>query len=842
MKNRFYLITALALTSAILGCQREPVVNNPNYDPATETVVTDLVLNISTSPSSTKQSAAETQAVPGSTFLGLGEGYLQPIIDPANPDKVLASDMNAADNIKLSDILGYNDIAQPATGTNTSRRVMQVSLPLQTNKLLFYGRGMAGPAPNPSAYGSISNVTSYDAYGHLERYTISANQSSCDFALGRRLAEDNNITIFYREERLLAAILTAIMNTSVSTVNITATDTPEEYITAQYPPAYGYAISWNGSGKTHPVISWADYDNRQTNNSDDFSPYDKYIVHAENPDAAADVPQSPLEKRLANLYKQMTDIRTAQGELRAGAGDALVRTIADLWSGLNNIRWATPSSASDALAKYIANAAFLHINDYFKAASDCGTDGAAMTNVGFQTLTTILSKIQSDTFYSSITYPTNEDNVNKQALFQLTAEDCTALGTAKVGGVSVSLIDFPFAFHLPRGGTHIAFDKTNKFFYYPRSFNVSGMQGLPQEGTIYNAESYYFPAELLYFGNGAIRTSTTAHTTNEYPNGTAAWINSTNWSADWTGNTVNAATKSVALKTNINYGVAMLQTQVKYDLTSSGGVLHDNNHAIQVLVHGETAATNEQDKDITPTDASFKLTGILIGGQPANVGWDYLPVGEPITDDQNNITGYTATVKDGFVYDRAIHTEAQSIPVSGVSNPNYTVLFDNFKGTQTNGIWVPAGEQAVVNVALEFLNNTGEDFYGNYNLIPAGGYFYLIGTLNPNTTMPDPTDSQAPHVANPNQPSYGDKTRDTFLDRTDGYVVPPYAADGSSQKVPRVFIQDYITKVTFVLGPNSLKSAYLTVPDLRATTMSIGLSVDMSWQTGLEFNNVILGQ
>ena len=60
--------------------------------------------------------------------------------------------------------------------------------------------------------------------------------------------------------------------------------------------------------------------------------------------------------------------------------------------------------------------------------------------------------------------------------------------------------------------------------------------------------------------------------------------------------------------------------------------------------------------------------------------------------------------------------------------------------------------------------------------------------------------------------------------------------------MPRVFIQDYITKVTFVLGPNSLKSAYLTVPDLRATTMSIGLSVDMSWQTGLEFNNVILGQ
>ena len=64
MKNRFYLITALALTSAILGCQREPVVTNPNYDPATETVVTDLVLNISTSPSFRSVKKASSPAKP----------------------------------------------------------------------------------------------------------------------------------------------------------------------------------------------------------------------------------------------------------------------------------------------------------------------------------------------------------------------------------------------------------------------------------------------------------------------------------------------------------------------------------------------------------------------------------------------------------------------------------------------------------------------------------------------------------------------------------------------------------------------------------------------------------
>ena len=50
-----------------------------------------------------------------------------------------------------------------------------------------------------------------------------------------------------------------------------------------------------------------------------------------------------------------------------------------------------------------------------------------------------------------------------------------------------------------------------------------------------------------------------------------------------------------------------------------------------------------------------------------------------------------------------------------------------------------------------------------------------------------------------------------------------------------------MTTATFTLGENSLKSAYLTVPDLRAASMSMGLSVDLKWETGLDFSNVVLG-
>lgn len=835
MKTKLILMGSILALLSLTACKRERAeeINNPDYDAATESVRTQLVLNISKSPAATKQSAAETQATPGSTFLGIADGYLQPIYEENKNGIILEKEIPAADNLRLSDILGYDAI----DGNATSNRVMQVQLPLRTNKLLFYGRGKQGAAPTAAQFTPITNVTPYDAYGHLENYTISKTLNSADFQLGRRLEENDNIQTFYKEERLLSAILTAIMNTRVSSLDISATGKPTQWQSSDVIPPYGYAVTKASFSDNHPYLTWADYD------ADAYSPYFRYVVGS---NTLTD--QSQLEIKLQRMYHQMTKIRASDGELRAGSGEAILRMIADLWSGINAVRWATPSEPSEAVAKYFAEQIFQHISQYFTAASDSGEEGGAMTGVHFKVLTGnngILTSIQADESYSSIaitgenptTYGIPDD-------YRLTTDDCSALGTAQVDNADLVLADFPFAFHLPRGATHISFNSDNHYFYYTKTFNVTGMNGLPTSGTNYNAESYYFPAELLYFGNGPIRTSAKKHLTSEYPDGTSNWIDDDNWSAgttaepDWTGNFVTAATKSVALKNNINYGVALLQTQVKY----ANGIttLQDNNKRVQELTYGEEGAALEVNKQITIKAGSFKLTGIIIGGQPVHVGWDYLPVGIPVKDDNGNVTGYSTTKLDGFIYDRAIHTESQAIPVSNSSIANYTTVFDNFRGTlNDSGIWVPATDQDVVNVALEFQNCTGEDFYGNFNLIPDGGYFYLIGTLNPNLVTHDANNAE---VDNPNKPSYGDeKTRTTFLDRTDGYVVPPYAADGTSQKVPRVFIQDYVTKVTFVIGETSLQKAYLTVPDLRSSTMSLGLSVDMSWESGLEFNNVVLG-
>jgi hypothetical protein len=51
-----------------------------------------------------------------------------------------------------------------------------------------------------------------------------------------------------------------------------------------------------------------------------------------------------------------------------------------------------------------------------------------------------------------------------------------------------------------------------------------------------------------------------------------------------------------------------------------------------------------------------------------------------------------------------------------------------------------------------------------------------------------------------------------------------------------------MTTAEFVMGEESLKKALVTVPDLRAAQISLGLSVDLKWSTGLTYLNVELGK
>lgn len=767
-KKEWILLCCLVVAAA---CQREPV---GGTDPEVREVNTQFVFNIATSAAQTKQASDAVQEGANPVFRGISDAKLMSYTLPKDGE-ILKQDAAPSKVYDLSRLV--------ASGSGP-RRVLEMSLPIQTNTLLLYGRA---PVQTDGKGGFSAN----DYYGHLDAYTVSNEVGSGNFQLGKRLQDE---TGFYAMEKLIAGVLTVIMNTSMTTAT-GRTDISTD----------GFTVNKN----EYDDLWWSMYYKPDGHSDTGKSPVEK------------DKDRYPLEEKLGHLYKEMTTIQSSTSqdtELRAGSGEATLRIVTDLWSVINSVRCATPLSKAEAVAKVFAERVHIHIQKYFTGSFT--STGGPVTDVAFKSVSDIGANliggsINGESVSADLYWPINE-----------TAESYKPTTDELVGISEMSPAAFPANFEMMRGAAYMAFDAQNYCFYYPQYFNTSAVGGIP-EGDVtdgFSAASYYYPAELLYFGNSPLRTSAQEHKVNDYPETVAAWNTDTEWATttdgkdDWKGTHVSSTTHSVAMKYPIRYGVSMLETKVGYkdDVRPGGtgatGYLLDNNHAVQkrvVQAQGGTLGDNEEpDKHIAIKDGSFKLVGVVVGGQPQNVGWDFLPRTEPNTN--KKVTG--------FIYDKAVTNQVIPAGDGSTFTPNYTVVFDNYSESgyvnRTEGNF----GQDKVYVALEFQNCTGEDFYGNFNLIRNEGYFYLIGEVDP---------AKGGAVSWP----------------TDGYVIPPYKYDNSGNYIgiPRVFIQDYKTSVTFKFGLNSLKYAYLTVPDLRASSLTMGLSVDIKWKQGLEYEEVVIG-
>ena len=454
---------------------------------------------------------------------------------------------------------------------------------------------------------------------------------------------------------------------------------------------------------------------------------------------------SPLEEILYKAFTTLTSYGT--NELRGGSANAIHTTVKDLYSVTSKVANATPTSPYEELAKHLAQQINTQINSYF-------TSSETETINGFKGADVIK----------------------------------TAMGTSWNNDwndvLTTELSNFPVTtFTLPEGAAQLNYTASTNTF----SHKHPGTALLDKANTT-DPEAYQFPAELMYRCNSGVRTSDKEKTSSSgYPNGVANWDDDTKWDSDWTGTSVTSATRATAMTQNVNYGVAMLKStvQIKEGVTS----LEDNRAALN---RGET------NKSFAPANIDFTWTGVIVGGQPASVDWQFLPP--------------TTSTFDKLVYDNRVAGNASGTAVpktaGSASTPNYTILFDNYTSAAT---------QSKVRVALQFVNN-GEDFWGRDNLIRAGQTFYLIAEL-------DPTGMSIP-AAN----------WDTY------YQVPPLDASGVSTKTTRVFVQDYMTTANFKFtadGTNhtsSLQNAYVTIPDLRSSQLSFGLSVDLDWRPGLTFD------
>lgn len=372
---------------------------------------------------------------------------------------------------------------------------------------------------------------------------------------------------------------------------------------------------------------------------------------------------------------------------------------------------------------------------------------------------------------------------NITSAFTVTGSGSTA--TLAFTSTDTKVTNFPAEAGLPAGSAVLLYDKSgtatagSKFSY--AGFKSNAIFGETPSTDMGNINT---PAELVYYDNSPLRTSNQSLTASDFVSGTPTnWETDSEWSSlnkGWTTGTgpvaVTSATRAVAMKYNIKYGVALLATQVKLGSGLTSNQLTDNKAAII----NDGVATNQTDIDGT----QLQLTGLIIGGQPASANWQFLP---------SATTSYNQTIYDPIT-PVALSTNA--------TDANYTLVLDNYNSNEVSD----------VNIALEFINN-GKDFYGRDGLIASGQKFYLVGKLKGDASNATGTLTWPAGI-----PETGNSR--VFIQ--DFLTTAVFTIDNGSTGTP--------ARVP------SLQNAYSVIPDLRSTQMVFGLSVNLEWKAGLTYD------
>lgn len=317
---------------------------------------------------------------------------------------------------------------------------------------------------------------------------------------------------------------------------------------------------------------------------------------------------------------------------------------------------------------------------------------------------------------------------------------------------------FPRDLNLPDGVAQVRWGGNSKEFNFVAATGVSVGTTVANTGNNINFTEITYPAELAYFVSSPVKTSENEITAASKLPSYQDWVSDT---YTWEGydDEVKHRTRFVALKKPLQYGVACLQSKV----SCKTAALADNAQKFGFKTDNTINVNSTKD---------FKVTGILIGGQPLSVAWNF----EPASTVNTNDFKYT-------IYDQHVDY-GNNVNTTGTSN-NYTLVFDN-KDAHNN---------SKVYVTIELENNV-ENFYGAEGLIPIGSKFYLVGELDPSNTTT--------------------------------------ASKPTGEAIDRVFVKDHTTFANFTI--NDLKKAYNHIPDMRTSKINVGLAVDLEWKSGIQFN------
>ena len=775
MKQARHLFFAVVLVLFVAACNK-PVEDNPTYNDQTNEVTAEFVLSVSTQHGpATKMTEADVQY--DGSFRGMDEVHLLTynldykqsntsgtwLYKSADSGNSWAESSQATRDYDLGTVMTAGEIS-----ASQSSKVLQISLPLQTNTVLLYGRAPLTKTKNDQgsviATGNPLNATVENISFKLEN-RLTSLQAFRQFTdmMSRMLtgilcAGRTNETVasgMYRADRdNTYAFWWPINEDSSQFATVDANNTPIPNGTTQLVGGTTYTM-YRGS-KT-----WRDYG----------------VDYAKNIDAdpSNDVNLKPCEEIMGESYYKITTLNetgsgdTKATELRAASSAAILRLMEDSYKMMTRVSAGSITSPEDYIAKLVADEIIFRSGRFFTGTT---------TDLAWRELTS---------FKSNINYNIPDRDWDTD-YYLIDDKFFYSLANNHPG--------FPMNLGLPSGAALMHFRNwlagDGQVYDIVEYYENIPSYGMGSASSTLSINNYRYPAELMYWTNSSLRVSDNVVLAANYPKTVETW-DVDNWQGWDKNGAVKSTTRSVAITKEVNYGTALLKSTFKY----GAATLYDNNQGMHPA---------EDPNTIDATAANqFKVTGIIIGGVCDDVNWCFLPRDNTFSK---------------VIYDQYSALRQINMPAYGsTSDPTFTLTWDNYNSS--------LGDlQSKVYICVEMVNNTGQDLWGELNVIRAGGTFYLVGMLDPTV--------ESARALLPKTNGEIDLSRKNFN-------YPPYDANGNTISIPRVFMQDYVTEVNFTFGPNSLKHAYVTMPDLRASNVSLGLSVDLNWAKGLKFDDVVLG-
>lgn len=235
---------------------------------------------------------------------------------------------------------------------------------------------------------------------------------------------------------------------------------------------------------------------------------------------------------------------------------------------------------------------------------------------------------------------------------------------------------------------------------YPASINLpdgaavvrwDGVRFQPQTTTttlanVSSIRRYAYPAELYYFANSQIKTSTQDNR-HDYYDSESTW-NSVLSQYEQDNGVVTNNTTAVAIKEPLKYAVASLQVWVK--------------------PHDTTTLADADGRAVSISNSVFPLTGIIVGSQRP-VGFDFVPLSDSDVDTR-------------FIYD------------SNPSPSEQLYLSANGSTATTNTLVLQTCDGEDVTFIVEFQNNSSYSFRCLDGLVYPGTRFYLAGKIESKDT------------------------------------------------------------------------------------------------------------